>query len=59
MTASLATAPRLSRLDVLRQRESATEAMLRQVDAKLARLGSARRDRAAGPVAPENDAQRP
>lgn len=31
----------------LRQRESATEAMIRQIDEKLARLGSARRERAA------------
>ena len=47
MTAILATTTRPGRLAVLHQRESATETMLRQVDEKLARLGSARRDRAA------------
>jgi hypothetical protein len=31
---------------LLRRRESATEAMIRQIDEKLSRLGSARRDRA-------------
>lgn len=33
--------------DILRKRESATAAMIRQIDAKLTRLGSARRERAA------------
>ena len=33
-------------VDTLRRRESATEAMIFQIDDKLARLGSARRDRA-------------
>ena len=37
----------ITRLVTLRRRESATEAMIRQIDEKLARLGSARRDRAA------------
>lgn len=31
---------------ILRRRESATEAMIRQIDEKLARLGAARRERA-------------
>jgi hypothetical protein len=34
------------RILALRGRETATEAMIRQIDGKLARLGSARRDRA-------------
>jgi hypothetical protein len=47
MSASLATAPRTDRLTCLRQRASATATMLRQIDNKLARLDSARCDRAA------------
>jgi len=47
MNSSLATATRPDRLVILRRRESATAAMIRQIDDKLARLGSTRRDRAA------------
>ena len=36
-----------TQLAFLRRRELATKAMIRQIDAKLARLDSARRDRAA------------
>lgn len=46
MTGNLVTVQRPDRPAVLRQRESATEAMIRQIDGKLARLSSARRDRA-------------
>ena len=74
MNSSLATATRPDRLAVLRHRESTTESMLHHLDDRLARLGSARRDRAAAlnrircelaralaaePAAPENDEQRP
>jgi hypothetical protein len=45
MSSSLAIARQPGRIALLRQRESATEAMIRHIDEKLARLGSARRDR--------------
>jgi hypothetical protein len=47
MNASPAITPQPNRLVVLRRRESATVAMIRQIDEKLSRLGSARHDRAA------------
>jgi hypothetical protein len=65
--------PENARLVTLRRRESATAAMIRQIDEKLARLGSARCDRAAAlnrircelvrarraePAAPEGHEQR-
>ena len=40
-------APGQTRAALLRRRESATATMIRQIDEKLTRLGSARRDRAA------------
>ena len=43
----LAPVPPTGSIAALRRRESATEAMIRRIDEKLARLGSARRDRAA------------
>jgi hypothetical protein len=46
MSASLTVAPERNRLAVLRRRESATGAMIRQIDEKLARLNAARCDRA-------------
>jgi hypothetical protein len=46
MSNRLAIEPEPNRLVLLRRRESATEAMIRQIDEKLSRLGSARRDRA-------------
>jgi len=73
MSASPATVLPPDRPAVLRQREFATEAMIRQIDEKLTRLGTARRDRAAalnrircelaraliaGPAAPESHEQR-
>lgn len=44
---STANASALGRLVPLRHRESATEAMIRQIDDKLSRLNSARTDRVA------------
>ena len=43
---STATAPHAGQIAVLRSRESATASMVRQIDAKIARLGSARSARA-------------
>lgn len=68
MSPSVQAAPTLNRLAALLRRESVTAAMIRQIDEKLNRLGSARRERAnalkaircelaraqeAGPLAPE------
>ena len=39
------TNPVIVRIATLRRRESATEAMIRQIDQKIARLGSAKSDR--------------
>lgn len=47
MTAGVVSGQRPGRLIVLRRRESVTEATIHQIDEKLARLGSARRERAA------------
>ena len=46
MSPSSQTSPIPSQLASLLHRESATEAMIRQIDEKLSRLGSARRERA-------------
>jgi hypothetical protein len=46
MSASPVIPPQPHRLAILRRRETATEAMIHQIDEKLLRLDSARRDRA-------------